>query len=161
MSERIEDYRIPAAWRGAPCEVYLFRGWAGYAHPVVPIEPLTHEEALLTPAFGRVYASTGTSPLMLAFELRTVQREALVGEAASASDGLYAAKPGANATMRRGPRITAAEAVMCDTYIRVTDDSAELVRNVFEYVFEYDYRADGTLHRLTNRGDGEVKILDY
>lgn len=161
MSERLEDYRISAAWRGAPCEVYLFRGWAGYAHPVLPVEPLTHEEALLAPAFGRVYASTGESPLMLAFELRTAHREALDGVGTSASPGLYAAELGPGASMTRGESITAMEAVMRDAYIRVRDGSAELVRNAFEYVFEYDYRADGVLQRLTVRDGGEVKTLDY
>ena len=162
MSERIEDYRITAAWRGAPCEVYLFCRWTGYDHPVLPVAPLTHEEALLAPNFGRVYTSLGESPLMLAFDMRFVHRDPLGGEFASAGPGLYAAEPGPGEPVARGPQITAAEAVMRDAYIRVHEGSAELVRNNFDGVFEYDYHANGTLQRLTVRNDlGEVKILDY
>lgn len=160
-SERIEDYRLAATWRGAPCEVYLFHRWTGYEHPVLPVEPLTHDEALLRPNFGRVYTSLGESPVMLAFDMRVVHRDPLGGEFASAGPGLYAAERGPGETVARRSRITAAEAVMRDAYIRVHDGSAELVRNILDGVFEYDYHADGTLQRLTIRGDDEVKVLDY
>lgn len=161
MSERIEDYRIAAVWRGAPCEVYLFHRWTGYEHPVLPVEPLTHDEALLRPNFGRVYTSLSESPLMLAFDMRDVHRDPLGGEFADAGPGLYAAEPGPGESVARGRRITAAEAAMSDAYIRVHEGSAELVRNILDGVFEYDYHANGALQRLTVRDDDEVRVLDY
>ncbi len=46
---------IHIEYDGEPCEVYFFRGWGGYSHPVTPQIPVCLEDALAAESYYRAY----------------------------------------------------------------------------------------------------------
>ena len=46
---------VAANFQGAMCEVYFFKRWGTYSHPVTPLDPVGYEEALVRKGYVRAW----------------------------------------------------------------------------------------------------------
>ena len=54
-AEEIKVEMLSANHEDMPCEVYFFKSWATYQHPVKPIDPVEYETALQRDGFYRAW----------------------------------------------------------------------------------------------------------
>lgn len=160
MRDDVDDYRI--SWRldGEPCEVYLFRRWGTYQHPVLPLDPLSHAEALTSPALCRAYVrDAGGEPRMVRFsshgaDTRTIRL------AVAVPPGPYALAVAADGSEGPGAPLTSTEAAMADRLLLVNEpgDVAIVRALTWSYTFDYEYGPDGALRAttVTNRDGRRV-----
>lgn len=40
---------------GKECDVFFFKSWGSYSHPVTPVDPISYEEALRRDGFSRAW----------------------------------------------------------------------------------------------------------
>lgn len=63
---------------GQTCEVYFFRGWSGYSHPVKPQDPIYLEDAIAGPSYYRVWmCGQGDEKLFVKFQGISNHRQAV------------------------------------------------------------------------------------
>lgn len=67
--EETEMFFLDTNYKNLPCQVYFFKSWSTYTHPVKPKEPLEYEQALLRKGFYRAWmCKKDNADLFMLFE---------------------------------------------------------------------------------------------
>jgi hypothetical protein len=162
----MSTHHLDARLDGLDCEVYFFRSWGTYAHPVTPIDPLFLEQALLREKYQRAWMchDQGERRFVL---LETIENKAntiaLQGGAPASGDTprFFALEPGS----QLGAPLESHAAVAADEFVAMLPGPSAVPLHVTQNVmssFRYRYRDDGRLATVTatNR-DGKVNVLEY
>jgi hypothetical protein len=148
------------------CEVYFFRAWCTYAHPVTPIDPLFLEQALQRPKYQRAWMCNdrGERRFVLLETIENTTRSiALPGGAPRTGDAaaLFALKNGTEL----GAPLKPHEAVAAPEFVAVLPGPSATPMHVKQKVissFHYRYKDDGRLASVTTvNPEGKVNVLEY
>ncbi len=154
MRDDLGDYRI--SWRldGEPCEVYLFKRWGGYTHPVLPGDPLTHVEALNTPSLCRAFVrELGGEPLMVRFAAFAA-RVSELSLSTELAPGTYSVEVADDGSVTPGEPLDRVAAAMADRLIIVAESAVDgsvvvrLRRLEWAYTYDYEYDASGVIWKV-------------
>ena len=165
MRDDLDDFRIPWRLEGVPCEVYLFERWGGYSHPVLPVDPLTLEESLLTSSLCRAYVrELGGEPLMVRFACYAAHSHEL-DACTDLAPGCYAVEDAGDGSPRPGAPLDRIAAAMSDRRVLVKQrqpggSTTSVLRELkWAYSFEYEYDSHGVLQAAFGVGeDGRREI---
>lgn len=154
---------------GTPHEVYFFRSWTGYAHPVEPMGAMYLEEALQRDGYFRAWMRGESETRRFVFfegvDLRTT-KTGLTAETIDPSEPLVFFRAiGSEAELTVGPRVTPADMLALDAFLVGPGDGSQPLTHLEQTVglsYRYEYRPDGSLSRVIIKGlDGKVKELVY
>jgi hypothetical protein len=172
MGREQEEEAFKVSWKhgGEPCEVYFFKRWAGYSHPVRPVDPVTYRDALKLEGFCRVFLrdTKGAASIVFVQAIKIV-REGLKLRAPSSDVDRYFAVSRAQGAPDLGKEALTPEAVMLDEFIHVMPrqkaqpavSGVELVRNSVGYSYDYTYDGSGVLKRVVITNPEGQSVLDY
>lgn len=161
---------IRATLDGQPCEVYFFKSWTSYAHPVTPVDPMYLEDALQRAKYQRAWMcrSQGGEPRFVLLETVDNQSRPL-----KLPEGAPAAGPAARFFEARGSAdcpelgapLKADDLAAASAFIAVLPAPAAQAMWVTQKVlssFRYRYRDDGALASVTiTNPEGKVNVLEY
>ena len=157
-------HAIASTLKSSNCEVFFFKSWSTYQHPVTPVDPLTVTQALSSPGFYRAWMCNkmGSEYFVLFEGLESTLQatDFKVPEPSSTHDLLFYAYTDGK---EPGTRIT--EEQMLDQerfYANLPTDSntLSLVELKKGIRYEYLYSNDGTLEKtIVTDFDGNVKEL--
>jgi hypothetical protein len=170
-----EAYKVPWQLGEKPCTVYFFKRWAGYSHPVRPVEPLTHEDALNLAGYCRVFlCGEGKMSRITFFQaIKTERAEVALATppAPAAPSARYFALTRAKDELGLGKEVSAAEATMLDELIRIPPRNEvqppgnrariEIVTHSVGYSYEYKYDDAGVLKQVVITNPEGRSVLDY
>ena len=153
MRDDLDDYRIPWHLDDEPCEVYLFRRWGSYSHPILPLDPLSIVESCAAPSLCRAYVQDiDGEPHMVRFACHSAHTRFL-DLADPPVTGVYALVTAADGSVGPGVLLRPAEAAMADGVLLVehsSDGPRVSTRELtWAYTFEYNYDASGALRTYT------------
>lgn len=172
MGREQEEESFKVSWKhgGEPCEVYFFKRWAGYSHPVRPVDPVTYEDALKLEGFCRVFLrdTKGAEHIVFVQAIK-VLREGLKLQAPSSDTDRYFAVKREQESLGLGNEVTPSEAVMLDEFIRVMPrqkgepavSRTEWVRSAVGYSYDYTYDGAGALKKVVITNPEGQSVLDY
>ncbi|MBX3622959.1 MAG: hypothetical protein KF891_23560 [Rhizobacter sp.] len=153
-----------------PCEVYFFKSWTSYAHPVTPVDPMYLEDALQRGKYQRAWMCRAQG------EPRFMQIETIASQARPVAlpEGAPAAGPAARFFEARGsvehPQLGRPlqpdDLAAAETFIAVLPEAAASqplwVAQKVQASFRYRYRDNGALESVTiTNPEGKVNVLDY
>lgn len=150
-----------------PCEVYFFKRWGTYSHPVTPIEPIEYETAVMRDGFCLAWmCKDGANELFTKFQVRTnnITETDLVKPYASQSVEYYESSLN-NGKLEIGRKINIDETIALKKFLISFPDSRNTMlaneQNI-SYTYRYIYNNDGSLKKvvITNML-GEENTLDY
>lgn len=144
-----EDYRISWHLDGEPCEVFLFKRWGSYSHPVLPLDPLTPAEAVRRGSLCRAYVREfAGEPLMVQFACFAAHDTDLVIPT-PLPPGVYAVDDAPDGAIVPGPPLDRIAAAMSSSLILVDGSTRQTLRRLeWAYTYGYEYGADGALTKL-------------
>lgn len=155
-----------------PCEVYFFRAWTSYAHPVTPVDPLFLEQALQRGKYQRAWMcqDKGEPRFML---LETVENMAepieLKGGAPATTAGTVSAfeartdagKPTLGRPMKLDELVGAGRFIAA-LPVEGQGTRTLLVSQKVISSFRYRYKPDGALASVTMLNpEGKTRVLEY
>lgn len=157
-------YAIASTFKSSNCEVFFFRSWSTYQHPVTPVDPLTVTQALSAPGFYRAWMcdKMGREYFVLFEGLEsTLQATDIKVPESSSTDELkfYSYTDG------NGPGVRMTEKQMLDQemfYTNLPSDSNTLTLIQLQkgISYEYLYSGDGVLEKtIVTDFDGNIKEL--
>jgi hypothetical protein len=161
---------IAARLDDLPCEVYFFRAWTSYAHPVTPVDPMFLEQALERGKYQRAWMcrrQNGDHRFLL---LETVDSRAqpidLPGGAPSPAAALSVFEArGSRDRPQLGRALSPDDIAAATDFIAVLPGERSRPLWVSQKVqasFRYRYRDDGTLASVTiTNPEGRVNVLEY
>jgi hypothetical protein len=172
MGREQEEAAFKVSWslNGEPCEVYFFRRWAGYSHPVRPVDPIKYEEALKSSGFCRVFLRRMQgSERIVFFQAIKVARLSLKLQLSSSEGNRYFEVTRTQEKVGAGQAVQPDQAVMLDEFIHVSprqkappsSSSVELVTNSVGYSYQYSYNAGGALQQVVITTPEGRNVLDY
>lgn len=160
---------IAAQLDNQPCEVYFFRAWTSYSHPVKPVEPMFLEQALQRGKYQRAWMclDKGEQRFVL---LETIDSRAqpvdlpggapVAGQAAS----FFEARGNA-ASPQLGRPLKADDIAAATDFIALLPGAKPQPMWVSQKVqssFRYRYRDNGALASVTIvNPEGKVNVLEY
>lgn len=161
---------LPASLDDQSCEVYFFKAWTSYAHPVKPVDPMYLEDALQRPKYQRAWmCRTQGEPRFVLLEtmdnkVRPVTLPA--GAPASGAAARFFEARGSVEQPQVGRPLKADEVASAPAFIAVLPgkDAAQplWVSQRVLSSFRYRYRDDGALASVTiTNPEGKVNVLDY
>lgn len=159
---------LTATFQGKPCEVYFFRTWATYSHPVKPIDPIRFEDALKRDAYYRAWMCTiGKQNLFVFFEGVELSKTNTAIPKQISDDGkihLYEAKEGTTG-VERGKALSSNATATVDSFlVSYPEKTTHLihVKQKSVVTYEYQYDAKGKLTKvLVKDFDGNIKAINY
>lgn len=155
-----------------PCEVYFFKAWTSYAHPVKPVDPMYLEEALRRPKYQRAWMCRrqGEPRFVLLETMNSTARPISLPEGAPASGqaARFFEARGSIDKPQLGQPLQADDIASAPAFIAVLPANANTaspplwVSQRVEASFRYRYRDDGALASVTiTNPEGKVNVLDY
>lgn len=172
MKDEVKNFTrsLSTVSKEGPCEVFFFKSWATYQHPVTPVGPLSLEKALMRKSHYRAYMCDSTNgKLFVRFDL--IELEAKRGEATSEilqSDYpvvIYEAKASGQGYVA-GDRIRLNQILERDHYFVGSGGPSasrpKLVGERLAMQYLYKYEPDGRLGSVViQRLDGETRKLRF
>jgi len=164
-------YRLPVQQDGGACDLYFFRAWTGYAHPVRPRDPLTWREALAGAGHCQVtFCDPGDGPRIVVVRSVGYQRVPWRGPTPPQAEGgadryLEAVREGE--LVRAGKALGAAAAAETAEFLffRWGEDGrldrSELVSTPTWIRYGYTYGDGGKLRRVLIANPERTSTLDY
>lgn len=157
-------YFVHKSLDGKPCNVYFFKRWATYEHPVKPQEPISYAEALQRTGYCRAWMceSNGSEQFQLFEAVRNHMALTTIKKQHAGSNELefydyQNDKPGTKLsgemTLDRGRFLAS---------LPNSDDYLSLIDSSLGYRYRYHYMSNGKLKKVEITDiDGNVKVLDY
>lgn len=155
-----------------PCEVYFFRAWTSYAHPVTLVDPLFLEQALRRGKYQRAWMCRDKGEPRLALletmENKTQPIELQGGAPVTAAGTVCAFEARTDAGRSAlGRPMKLDELVGASRFIAALPSEGKgtstlLVSQKVISSFRYRYRPDGALASVTMvNSEGTTKVLEY
>lgn len=165
MRDDLDDYRILWRLEGEPCEVYLFRRWGGYTHPVLPGDPLTHADALRTPSLCRAFVrEIDGEPLMVRFSAFAA-RDSELTLPAPPPPGVYSVELLADGSVTAGKPLDRIAAAMTNQMVIVEEGTPDSPVKVtlrqlrWAYTYDYTYNSGGVIEQVNLSDDEGSRAL--
>lgn len=166
-----EAFRLPRLQGGRACEIYFFRSWSGYAHPVRPVDPVPWTEALSGEGHCQaLYCGDANGARLEAFRAvsysRTPWRGSPPARVGAGADHYFQVIPDGE-VIRVGRELDPASAAEADAFLFVRWrnsgqlDRAEVAAVSRWYRYEYAYDGAGRLLRAVIRNPERTTQLDY
>ena len=148
-------------------EVYFFRGWTTYDHPITPKDPLFFEQAMQRRAFCRAWMLVrGDERRFVRFDCVENRRTPIDGTRSQADDTRveFFEVNQVNGKLVIGSKLSLADVLDRSEYA-VHDPSVEPgithIQARVQYYFEYEYNDDGLLVRVVTRNaDGKTHTFE-
>lgn len=151
-----------------PCEVFFFKRWGTYSHPVTPIEPIEFEEAIGREGFCMAWMCTNHGKKQFSqFQVREnniVATELLKPEPQGDTPKFYALVE-ENGKQAVGRVLDIDDVVNSTGYLIAfpgTDQYLSLNKQLISYTYRYLYREDGSLKQAVITNElGKVNTINY
>ena len=149
------------------CEVYFFKRWGTYSHPVTPIDPIDYEIAVMREGFCLAWmCKEGSNELFTKFQARinNITETDIIKPTKSESIEYYEYLTNAG-KIEMGRKLNIDETITLEKFlISLPGSSNNLLANEqnISYTYRYIYNDDGSLKKvvITNML-GEENTLDY
>ena len=152
---------------GLPCDVYFFKRWGTYSHPVTPIDPIDYEIAVMREGFCLAWmCKEGSNELFTKFQARTnnITETDIISPTKSESIEYYEYLTNGG-KVEVGRKLTIGETITLEKFlISLPDSRNNLLANEqnISYTYHYIYNDDGLLKKvLITNMLGEENTLDY
>ncbi len=148
-----------------PCEVYFFKSWATYRHPVTPKGPIYLEQAITGRAYYRAWmCPEGDQRRFVYFEKVSQERQAIDLVLPAGDHFAYLPRKGVEPPAVERP-LKPAELLSVDEFIigsGTADRQAQRVRQKVAYTYRYRYKPDGSMlsYTIDNR-EGKVIVQNF
>jgi len=161
------DTFLTGELNGTECQVYFFKGWTTYSHPVKPIEPISFSAALQRGSYFQArMCGSDNKQMFTMFE--GVELVDVVPDTISKDASLffYQAKSVSDGSYEVGAQITANETLnVAEYYLGVEQrdiQSIIFVRPKINLRYQYFYTDSGALHKAVIRNKlGKESVLKY
>ncbi len=157
-------YFVHKSLDGIPCNVYFFKRWGTYEHPVTPIDPISYAEALQRSGYCRAWmCKSDSSEQFLLFEAmrNNLELTSIKKKHVEINEPEFFSYQ----NDKPGPKISAEVTLDRDRFLASlpgSDDNLSLIDTSLGYRFRYYYKPGGQLEKVEITDmTGEIKILDY
>jgi len=159
---------VVADFQGASCEVYFFKRWGTYSHPVKPLDPVEYEDALVRKGYVRAWMCGVSGQDQFVFleakknklEVTKVKKPSKEREALRFYEAISD-----NDELDLGRELSPGETISRDVFFVSLRDDADylsIVRQKLSYSYQYIYDANNALKQVILTGDdGDVSTLNY
>jgi len=155
---------LNANFQGQSCDVYFFKTWGTYSHPVKPLNPMEFQEAISRDGYYRAWmCKKNNETLFVFFEGIEISKK-VTGipklERSSNKIHIYESKL-ASGKVGVGRELTANDTIRINSFlISLPDRSEHLIsveqKSVISY--EYKYHSDGKLQEVIVKDlDGKIR----
>ena len=152
---------------GVACEVYFFKSWGTYSHPVTPIDPIDYEVAIMREGFCLAWMCNANDKKLFAkFQARTnnIRETDLVKPSKNQKVEYYEYLSKGDG-LKIGKQINIDEAISHEKFLISSPDSSNtmvLIEQDILYTYRYIYNADGSLKKvIVTNMLGEESTLNY
>jgi hypothetical protein len=165
------EYRLPRTFRDQPCELYFFKGFSGYSHPVKPVEPIRWREALTRQGFCKAHLCPAKfGPALVFFKGQSFDRSPIDLSVPLRSSGVperFFAVVREGESIALGKEIGPQGAVDSDEYLRAVFPPGtealrrmELVKIAAWFSYEYFYDEDAVIVKAIIRNERHTNVLE-
>ncbi|WP_185906610.1 hypothetical protein [Teredinibacter haidensis] len=161
------DTFLAGELNGTECQVYFFKGWTTYSHPVKPVEPISFSEALQRGSYFQA-RMCGSDDKQIFTMFEGVELPDVVPDTISKGASLffYQAKSASDGSYEVGSQITANETLdVAGYYLGVGQGAKQLiilVRPKINLRYQYFYTDSGALQKVVIRNKlGKESVLNY
>jgi hypothetical protein len=161
------DY-VNAKFQDMPCEVYFFKRWGTYSHPVTPIDPIEYEEALTRKGFCRAWmcqSSNGNQFSFFEAKKNKVELTNLIKPVKGDNELRFYEYFLRDSGPKIGRELSGSETMGMDSFLVALPDATDylsLVVQKMSYSYQYLYDDSGALKKVILTGDdGDISTLDY
>ncbi|MCP4494616.1 MAG: hypothetical protein GY820_46045 [Gammaproteobacteria bacterium] len=152
---------------GLSCEVYFFKSWSTYSHPVTPQEPVSYKDAIKSKGFCLAWmCKSGESELFSMFQAREnrMSRSNLFNPNKTGEMEFYELVDKGRKS-EFGRKLSIDETIDLQQFLFSSpgsDDELLLSKQSISYTYRYFYKDDKTLRKVvvTNML-GEEHVLEY
>jgi len=159
---------VVADFQGASCEIYFFKRWGTYSHPVTPLDPVEYKDALVRKGYVRAWMCGATGQEQFVF-LEAKKNKLEVTKIKKPSNEkdvfkFYEVMPDSD-ELGLGRELSPGETISRDLFFvsfRDNTDYLSIVRQRLSYSYQYVYGSNGALKKVILTGDeGDVSTLNY
>lgn len=161
------DY-INAKFQGISCEVYFFKRWGTYSHPVTPIDPIEYEEALTRKGFCRAWMCQSLNGNQFSFfevKRNKIEQTNLIKPVKGSNELRFYEYIFRDGKPEMGRELPGSETMGMDLFLVALPDVTDylsLATQKMSYSYQYQYDDNGALKKVILTGDeGDVSTLDY
>lgn len=165
-----EDMTVDHAkkiFEGLPCEVYFFKRWGTYSHPVTPIDPIDYETAIMREGFCLAWmCKNGVDELFSKFQARkNIITETDLAKPHKSQSVEYYEMSSSGGKLEIGKKIDIDDTISLEKFLISLPDPGKYMLAIeqnISYTYRYNYNNDGSLKKvvITNML-GEESTLDY
>ena len=159
---------VVSDFQGASCEVFFFKRWGTYSHPVKPLDPVEYEDALVRNGYVRAWMCGISGQDQFVFleakknklEITKVKKPSKKREMLKFYEAISD-----NDELDLGRELSPGETISRDVFFVSFSDDADflsIVRQKLSYSYQYIYDANNALKQVILTGDdGDVSTLNY
>ena len=159
---------LVANYQGKPCEVYFFKSWGTYSHPVKPIDPMEFEDAIKRDGYYRAWMCVENNKNLFVFfegiELSKKVTDIRKAEKNSNKVYIYESMIKDN-NIKVGRELNGNDTIKTNSFLVSLPDDTDyltLVEQKSVVSYEYKYNDNGKLQKvLVKDFDGNTKTIDY
>lgn len=164
LEEVLAMDHLNANFQGKPCDVYFFKSWGTYSHPVKPLHPMEFEEAIGRDGYYRAWmCEKNNEPLFVFFEgIEMIKKVTNILKVKKNSDKIHIYEPRmVSGRIDVGRELNANDTIKINSFLIAIPNDSEYLISVEQksaISYEYKYHDNGKLQEVIVKNfDGEIK----
>jgi hypothetical protein len=160
---RVMDH-LDAYYQGKPCDVYFFKNWGTYSHPVKPLHPMEFDEAIRRDGYYRAWMCTKNNEILFVFfeGIEMSKKITAIPKVEKNSDKIHIYESRSLAgRIDVGRELNANDTIKINSFLISIPDHFDYLISVEQksaISYEYKYHDNGKLQEVIVKNlDGKIK----